>query len=48
MTVIYVTNRSSKKLKDGLGGVFYTFPKNTTVEIPEDVARPVFGYGRED
>jgi hypothetical protein len=48
MTVIYVTNRSDKKLKDGLGGVFYTFPKDTTVEIPEEVARHIFGYGIED
>ena len=45
MSNIFVTNNSDKKLKDGLGGVFYEFPKGKTVEIPVEVARHVFGYG---
>jgi len=34
MSNIFVTNRSDKKLKDGYAGVFYSFPKDETVEIP--------------
>lgn len=45
MANIFVTNNSDKKLTDGYGGVFYEFPKGKTVEIPEEVARHVFGYG---
>ena len=45
MSMIYVTNNSDKKLKDGYGGVFYEFKQGETVEIPEDVARHIFGYG---
>ena len=48
MSNIFVTNRSDKKLKDGFAGVFYSFPKNETVEIPEEVARHIFGYGDEN
>jgi hypothetical protein len=44
MSNIFVTNNSDKKLTDGYGGVFYEFPKGKTVEIPEEVARHVFGY----
>ena len=40
---IFVTNRSDKKLKDGYGGIFYEFKKDETVEIPEEVARHIFG-----
>lgn len=45
---IYVTNKSDKKLVDGYGGVFYDFKKGMTVEIPEEVARHIFGYGDPD
>jgi hypothetical protein len=48
MSVIFVTNNSDKKLTDGFGGVFYEFPKGKTVEIPEEVARHVFGYGDDN
>jgi hypothetical protein len=48
MSNIFVTNRSDKKLKDGYAGVFYSFPKDETVEIPEDVARHIFGYGDDN
>ena len=45
---IFVTNNSDKSLRDGFGGVFYDFPVGKTVEIPEEVARHVFGYGDDD
>ena len=48
MSSIFVTNNSDKKLKDGYGGVFYEFKKGETVEIPENVARHIFGYGESD
>ena len=48
MSNIFVTNRSDKKLKDGFAGVFYSFPKDETVEIPEDVACHIFGYGDDN
>jgi hypothetical protein len=48
MSNIFVTNNSDKKLTDGLGGVFYEFPKGKTVEIPKEVARHIFGYGDND
>jgi len=48
MSAIFVTNNSDKKLTDGFGGVFYEFPKGKTVEIPEEVARHVFGYGDDN
>jgi hypothetical protein len=43
-TVIYVTNTGDTKLRDGCGGVFYDFPKDTTVEIPLEAAKHIFGY----
>jgi hypothetical protein len=48
MSTIFVTNNSDKKLTDGFSGVFYEFPKGKTVEIPEEVARHVFGYGDDN
>lgn len=48
MTVVYVTNNSDKPLKDGFSGVQYEFPVGETVEIPEEVATHIFGYGVED
>jgi hypothetical protein len=48
MSNIFVTNNSDQDLKDGFGGVFYDFKKGSTVEIPEDVARHIFGYGDDD
>ena len=48
MSNIFVTNNSDQNLKDGFAGVFYEFKKGSTVEIPEEVARHIFGYGDED
>jgi hypothetical protein len=46
--MIYVTNNSDQDLRDGFGGVFYDFKKGVTVEIPEEAACHIFGYGKED
>ena len=46
--MIYVTNNSDQDLRDGFGGVFYDFKKGATVEIPEESACHIFGYGKED
>lgn len=48
MSVIYVTNNSGQPLKDGFAGVCYEFPVSQTVEIPEEVAIHIFGYGQND
>jgi hypothetical protein len=48
MTTIYVTNRSDKPLKDGFAGQFYEFKIGSTVEISEEVAKHIFGYGDEN
>jgi hypothetical protein len=48
MSTIFVTNHSDKSLTDGFGGKFYEFKPNTTVEVPEEVARHVFGYGDQN
>jgi hypothetical protein len=45
---IFVTNRSDKKLKDGYGGIFYEFKKDETVEIPDEVAKHIFGIDDPD
>jgi len=42
--MIYVTNHTQEPLKDGFGGVFYDFLPGKTVEVPEDVAKHIFGY----
>ena len=46
--MIYVTNHTQEPLKDGFGGVFYDFLPGTTVEVPEDVAKHIFGYNDPD
>jgi hypothetical protein len=48
MASVYVTNNSEKPLKDGFSGVFYEFAVGKTVEIPEEAAAHIFGYGVED
>ena len=48
MSEIYVTNNSDQDLKDGFGGVFFEFKKGSTVKIPEDIAKHVFGYGDDN
>ena len=48
MSVIFVTNNSKQDLRDGFAGVFYEFKVGQTVEIPEEVAKHIFGYGDDD
>ena len=48
MANVFVTNNSSKLLKDGFAGVFYEFKPNETVEIPSEAAHHIFGYGEKD
>lgn len=48
MSMIFVTNKSDKVLKDGYAGKVYTFGKGETVEIPLEVAKHVFGYGDDN
>lgn len=48
MLTIFVTNNSDLTLIDGWNGVEYTFKPNSTVEVPELVAKHVFGYGDKD
>jgi hypothetical protein len=48
MSTIFVTNKSDKELIDGYAGVKYTFTPHTTIEIPEDVAHHIFGYGEKN
>jgi hypothetical protein len=46
--MVYVTNRSDKEHEDGFAGVRYTFPPGESVQVPEEAARHIFGYGEED
>lgn len=48
MTTIYVTNNSDQPLKDGFAGEFFDFKVGSTVEISEEVAKHIFGYGDEN
>lgn len=45
---VYVTNNSDIEFKDGYAGEVYEFKKGKTVQVPEIVARHVFGWGDED
>jgi hypothetical protein len=45
---IFVTNNSDQDLKDGFGGVFYDFKIGSTIEIPEEAAKHIFGYNNPD
>jgi hypothetical protein len=46
--MIYVTNHGEEELIDGYWGVRYEFLPEKTVEIPEEAALHIFGYGIED
>ena len=48
MSTIFVTNNSDTKLNDGYAGVFYEFLPGKTVEISEEVAHHIFGYGEDN
>ena len=48
MPNVYVTNKSDIELTDGWNGVVYEFKKDTTVELPFEIARHIFGVGMTD
>jgi len=48
MPNVYVTNKGDIELTDGWNGVMYEFKKNTTVELPFEIARHIFGVGMTD
>jgi hypothetical protein len=48
MTTTFVTNTWEKPIKFDYAFKLYEFPVGKTVEIPEDAARHLFGYGEED
>ena len=48
MSVVYVTNHSDKELSASFNYVNLSFPIGKTVEISQDAARHVFGYGDND
>lgn len=45
MSVVYVTNYSDADHVDSHGGVVYQFKKQVSVEVPQNVASDLFGYG---
>jgi len=45
---VYVTNNSDVEFSDGYNGVVYDFKKGATLQVPETVARHVFGWGDTD
>jgi len=45
---VFVTNNSDITLIDGFAGKKYEFAPGTVVEIDEDTARHIFGYGDEN
>ena len=42
---VYVTNYSDADHVDSHGGVVYQFKRQVSVEVPENVASDLFGYG---
>ena len=48
MSNIFVTNHSDKPLKDGFAGVVYDFLPGTTLEIPIETAKHIFGYEEQN
>jgi len=45
---VFITNNSDIEFKDGYNGQFFDFKKGKTVQVPETVAKHVFGWGDED
>ena len=48
MTTKFVTNTWDKPISFDYAFKLYEFPVGKTVEIPEEAARHLFGYGQED
>jgi hypothetical protein len=45
---VTVTNTTETELVDHFDGVAYTFPPKKAVQVPNDVARHILGYGNPD
>ena len=48
MTNIFVRNNSPHPLTDRFDGTAYTFEPGKEIEVPEIVAKHIFGYGDDD
>jgi hypothetical protein len=48
MSDLYVTNNGIEPLIDGFDGTFYEFLPGKEVQIPEIVAKHIFGYGDDN
>ena len=46
--MVWVTNTGEHFFVNNWDGKAYSFPPGKTLEVPEDVARIIFGYGVED
>jgi hypothetical protein len=46
--MVYVTNRTPDDFEDMYAGNSYKFPAYVPVEVPEEAARHIFGYGEEN
>ena len=48
MSVVFVTNKGDTEHTDSYLGVTYTFTPGVTVQMPEEAARNILGYGHHD
>jgi hypothetical protein len=48
MTTVFIRNNSPHILTDGFNGTQYAFEPGKEVEVPEVVAKHVFGYGDDN
>jgi hypothetical protein len=48
MSVVFVTNYGDSEHTDSYLGVSYTFRRGVTLELPENAARELLGYGHTD
>ena len=48
MTTIFVTNNGTESFVDSFDGTKYTFEPKAELEIPEIVAKHIFGYGDDN
>jgi len=46
--LLYVTNKTDKKIETKYNFETYTFPVNNTVAVSPEAARHIFGYGIEE
>jgi hypothetical protein len=48
MTTIFVTNNGQQTFVDSFDGTKYTFEPKKELEVPEVVAKHIFGYGDDN